>query len=136
MLHLPGAFAPMASFRQFLGYRLESLPDGKLAKKPFDIRTGITSDPTDPSIWYDFQSASNAVSHLGPGHGVGFSFTDADPFWFLDIDHCIDAEGHHSDVAQWLCSEFKGAAVEISSSGKGLHLFGCGKAPAHGAGFR
>ena len=56
---------------------------------------------------------------------IGFVFTEEDPFWFLDIDRaCIN--GQWSSLANELCQLFPHAALEVSSSGTGLHLFGTG----------
>jgi hypothetical protein len=120
----------MGQYRQFLGYKLSPKAGGRTEKKPINIKTGMVSSPTDPSSWYDFGTASSAVSSLGPEYGVGFCFTDSDPFWFLDIDHCLTDTGW-SPIARRMLDTFKGAAVEVSSSGQGLHLFGCGRAPHH-----
>ncbi len=56
--------------------------------------------------------------------GVGFVFTEADPFIFVDIDKCVTDSGEWSSVAQDLMGRLSGAAVEVSQSGKGLHIFG------------
>ncbi|WP_162262656.1 AAA family ATPase [Legionella feeleii] len=70
------------------------------------------------------------ASLLGPEYGIGFVFTKDDPFWFVDIDDCL-VDGAWNALAIEICNELKGALVEISHSGKGLHIIGTGKAPAH-----
>ena len=67
----------------------------------------------------------------GPAYGVGFLFTPSDPFFFLDIDGCHDGT-NWSELATTLCSRLPGAAVEVSQSGNGLHIFGTGGVPDHG----
>jgi len=59
--------------------------------------------------------------------GLGFVFTSADPFFFLDIDECANPVGSvqpWQEHATQLVRRLPGAAVEISCSGRGLHIFG------------
>jgi len=121
---LPQALAPFHNHRQFITYvtRPSSRP-GKTDKIPTDWRTGHPANAHDPSIWTDY---ATAAAH-GP---VGFVFTDADPFWFLDIDACLTPTGW-SPLATELCAALAGAACEVSISGTGLHLFGVGQVPKH-----
>lgn len=139
MLQLPDALAPFAAYRQFIVYVLEWMPEkGKYNKLPIDYRTGRTPPKGTggahwPEIWTDAQTAIDTVARLGQGYGVGYVFTSADPFWFLDIDNCALPDGSGwSPLALQLISAFPGAAVEVSASGKGLHIFGAGTSPTHG----
>lgn len=139
MLHLPDALAPLAAFRQFIVYVLvpSQTRPGKTDKFPIDYRTGRMpikggGGAHDPAIWTDFQTASNVAAALGSTYGVGFVFTRADPFFFIDIDKCFDrAKNDWSDLAKSLVAAFPGAAVEVSSSCEGLHIIGTGIAPPH-----
>lgn len=135
---LPDALAPMSAYRQFICYVLspsETRP-GKTDKFPVDHRTGRVpkkgnGGAHDPAIWTDHATAIAAAKRYGDKFGVGFVFTEADPFWFLDIDGCL-VDGQWSALSQSLVGMFPGAAVEVSSSGNGLHIFGTGTAPVHG----
>lgn len=131
MQALPPALAPLAAYHQFILYRL--VPDGtKTAKKPVSPHTLMTHDPHDPAAWVRFDEAALVLATLPqPEFGIGFVFTEADPFWFLDVDGGWDGT-QWSAVAQQACDELAGAAVEVSSSGRGLHLFGTGFVPPHG----
>ena len=121
---LPTALEPMLAFRQFITYILvPSARPGKMDKMPTDWRDGSVHDAHDPTIWTDYWTAHQAGL-------VGFVFTDDDPFWFVDVDDCLLPTGW-SPLAQEICAMLPGAAVEVSSSGKGLHLFGTGHAPKH-----
>jgi hypothetical protein len=51
-------------------------------------------------------------------------FTDRDPFFFIDIDDCIDPQGGWNLEALTLVSAFPGCAIEVSQSGRGLHIIG------------
>ena len=129
-MSLPTALQPFEAHRQFITYatRPSSRP-GKTDKIPTDWRTGHPANAHDPAIWTDY---ATAAAH-GP---VGFVFTEADPFWFLDIDNCLLAgtpttPGGWSPLAMELCTSLAGAACEVSISGTGLHMFGVGQVPKH-----
>lgn len=131
MISLPAALAGMAAYRQFILYKL--VPGTiKTQKFPCDFRTGQVVSAHDPQYWTDAQTAIAACANYGSNYGVGFTFTNQDPFWFLDIDNCLQADNTWSPLAISLCNYFSGCAVEVSQSGKGLHIFGTGKAPTHG----
>lgn len=130
---LPAPFEALRPFQQWIVYQLHS-PDaaGKYQKRPVDHRTGKVplKGHGGPEIWTDFATAANAAAK--PLHGVGFHFAAADPFWFLDIDNCLEADNKTwSPLAMSLLEKFPGAAVEVSSSGRALHIIGSGTAPAH-----
>ena len=148
MHQLPDALAPMATYRQFIIYILipSKRKPGKMDKLPCDFRTGTVAAKAEesgglggahnPAIWTDFATAAGAAAQFnlagGAPYGVGFVFTDNDPFWFLDIDSCYDPVAQQwAPVAQQLCQAFAGAAIEVSTSGRGLHIFGTGHVPQH-----
>lgn len=125
---LAGPLAGMAVYQQFLVYELRPRPNGKIDKVPVM-----------PSSWGnrdDLLTAEQAIlaaeSWQSPhGHGVGFVITAEDPFFFLDMDGCRDGNGWLPLVSE-LFRELKGCAFEVSSSGKGVHMFGtCAKPIAH-----
>lgn len=127
---LPAALAPLAAYKQFILYRL--VPNGaKTEKKPIDPRTMIVANPHDPESWVTFDEAARLLPALGKQHGIGFVFTANDPFWFLDVDGAWDGSAWNATAVD-ACTQLAGAAVEVSSSGRGLHIFGTGPVPAHG----
>lgn len=132
MKELPAALAAFAAWRQFIVYKLvpsESRP-GKTDKLPIDTATGRVSNAHDSAIWLDVNQAIHIAQQWGEPYGVGFVFTENDPFWFLDIDDCLTPTGW-APYALQICSLLSNCAVEISGSGNGLHLFGSGKPPVH-----
>jgi len=120
MEHLPEALFSLKSYNQFIVYKIIQ-GKGKKIKQPADFRTGIVHDAHDPSIWVNADTAVNAAVNLGDGYGVGFVLTDNDPFFLLDIDACL-IDGRWSQLAEQLCADFRGAAVEVSLSRTGLHI--------------
>ncbi len=134
---LPAALAPFAAFNQFIIYTVvpHATKPGKTNKFPCDFRTGRVASAHESSIWTDSSNAIAAAAeynrvHPAGAYGVGFVFTLADPFWFLDIDGAYDG-AKWSELAVALCQAFAGCAIEVSNSGKGLHIFGTGPVPQH-----
>lgn len=114
-------------FDQFINWIPQLRKDGKTDKIPVGTE-GFKIDPLDPKNWLSEADARNIATHTGKG--VGFVFTDKDPFFFVDIDNAV-VKGDWSSLAKTIVSAFPGCAVEISHSGKGLHIFGTGKVGIH-----
>ena len=133
MQTLPTAISAFSEYRQFILYKLVPGNGGKFNKIPVNPFTRLPYPKggdwqKDPSQMTDFNTASaNCIQ----GYGIGFLFTPNDPFFFLDIDDCLDPSGASwSALALELMASLPGSAVEVSSSGKGLHVFGRGKPSA------
>lgn len=122
MKTLPPALKAMEDYEQFVIYMI--LPSktrhGKTDKITVNPLTGAAADAHDPSTQMSF---SNAVIAAGEHYHVGFTFKESDPFFFMDIDNCL-SDGKWSDVAVDMMNRLNGAAVEVSSSQKGLHIIG------------
>jgi len=128
MQSLPPALMGLANYRQFLLYML--VQDGdRLNKIPLNPKTMKAHDAHDPSIWLCAEDAIHVANMYENNVGVAFTFTENDPFWFLDIDNCIDEHGQWNNIALDLYRRVPNAACEISASGRGLHLFGQGSLP-------
>lgn len=129
MTELPQALQALAAYCQWIVWiSRPGRQPGKVDKLPVHHATGAVHDAHDPAIWTDADTAIAAAARLGGG--VGFVLTEADPFWFLDVDNCLQPDGRTwSPPAVELCQRFAGAAVEISQSGRGLHIISKGTAP-------
>lgn len=117
-----------AAFLHFLQFCVWILEDGD--KRPYGRgwKGASWSRPGDLMSYAEAEAmaATNALA------GVGFFFLPVDPFWFIDIDHCRDKRtGELSLLAQHVLGTFPGCATEVSQSGTGVHLFGCGMPAAH-----
>jgi primase-polymerase (primpol)-like protein len=111
----------MENYKQYINYKLVPRADGHTDKLPVSTRTGQICNAHDPNEWVSRAEAT------ATGLPVAFVFTADDPFVFLDIDGAY-INGQWSALAADLCRDFSGAYVEVSQSGKGLHVFF--KAPA------
>lgn len=104
---------------------------GKTDKLPLDWRTGDVADAQGTAIHLTREAAELAVS-MGTGSGVGLVLTAEERLWCIDIDNCLQADGNWSPIAVELCDRLAGAYLEVSVSGRGLHIIGTGDLPPHG----
>ena len=125
MQTLPPSLASMGQYAQFIPFALVPEPGKKDRKVPLDYRTGRPGDPHDPGAWQTFEAVAALTDK------IGFVFTADDPFFFFDLDGCVDINGQWSQLATDCLDMFPGAAMEVSLSGKGAHVFGVGDCPAH-----
>lgn len=130
-IQAPLPLAGMAELRQFILVRVTPKVNGKTDKLPCDWRTGDVGNAQSSAMWTDYPTAAAAAAARGAGWGIGFVFTAECGYWFLDIDGAAQG-GQWSPLAQQLCAAFPGAAIELSNSGTGLHIFGRGAIPPHG----
>jgi len=137
MQFLPQALAPLAQFNQWVLWI--SSPDpkrpGKTNKFPInpmtgDPKDGYVVDAHDHKHWMTCEQAFQLFPNSRAA-GIGFVFTESDPFFFIDIDDAFDGS-NWSDISQELGNRFAGAAIELSSSGKGAHIFGTCNPIPHG----
>lgn len=87
-------------------------------KVPVDAATGRPIDPHNPANHLTYDEAKQY------GGEIGFVLTETDPYVFIDIDNCLQQDNTWSPLAVELCSHFRGAYVEVSRSGRGLHIIG------------
>lgn len=124
---IPQALGAMASYAQFMLYKLvpSQKRPGKTDKFPCFINGDVT-DAHNSAAWVTAEVACTEATRRGAGWGVAFVLTEHDPFFFFDIDDCL-VDGKWNETAVELCQMFAGAAIEVSQSGRGLHILGTGK---------
>lgn len=105
---------------------------GKMDKVPVSPLTFTTHSAHDPAHWVDAATACQLATQAGPTYGVAFVFTPSDPFFFIDLDNHRDEAGVWSAHALYVASLFPGAAMELSQSGRGMHIFGRTAPLTHG----
>jgi predicted P-loop ATPase len=111
---------------------------GKTDKFPLNPHNLQKHDAQDPAIWMDLETAKNIMTSLSQTHqetyGIGFVFIPDDRYYFIDIDDCLENNATWSKTADDVCSLFAGRYMEVSNSGKGLHIIGRyeGAEPIHG----
>lgn len=138
MQQLPDALRPLAAYRQFILFKLvwDEAKQG-YRKIPINPHTLLAYPKggdwqKDPNSTTDAETAISLAATAGNEYGVGFLFTPNDPFFFVDLDKCLNPDGATwSAVAMDILGRLPGAAVEVSQSGRGLHIFGVGTVPEH-----
>jgi putative DNA primase/helicase len=105
---------------QFVCWR-EEVRAGEPTKVPYSVAGGKAST-TNPKTWAPLDAALSHAEEHGMS-GVGFVFTEDDPFAGIDIDKCRDAEtGEIEPWARKIVAAFD-SYTEVSPSGTGLHIF-------------
>lgn len=128
---------PLYATPQWIVVLLVPLPDGRTDKLPIDYRTGnVTEKGADgahnPAVWTDHANAVSLAKKWGPMFTVGFVLTAADSFFCVDIDGALNAQtGEWSQLSQQLCQSLPNTCIEVSQSGRGLHIWGQGYVPPH-----
>lgn len=116
----------LRSLKQWCLWRYEDVGATKPTKIPYSIN-GKPASVNDPSTWSTYQDVV-ARFNAGGYSGIGFIFSDDDPYSFIDLD---DAEGDDAVLQRQLkvYHEFNSYS-EVSPSGKGLHIIVKGVVPA------
>jgi hypothetical protein len=108
-------------------------------KVPLDPKSGsnakVNSDPEDPKkardTWGAVGEAISFAEREGLG-GVGFVFSEDDPYCGVDLDDCRDPEtGNIAEWAQEIIDDLD-SYTEISPSGTGVHVIVRGVLPRSG----
>lgn len=106
----------LRELRQWVVWRFEER-DGKPTKVPYRPAAPSTrASTTDPATWADYATAV-AVQDVD---GIGFVFSEGDPYAGVDIDHCIGAEGAIDPKTATILRTLDSYS-EISPSGTGVH---------------
>lgn len=87
-------------------------PEGLYAIDAQDVRNWMTGE--NAQKWCDF---------LGDGYGVGYVITQGCGVACIDIDKALLPDNTWSPLAKELCNRFSGAYIEVSQSGRALHIF-------------
>jgi putative DNA primase/helicase len=107
-------------------------------KVPVDPNTSTNARTNDPDTWAYFDTAALVYTEGGydkAGHklrGVGFVFTEDDPYAGIDLDDCRDP--HADQIGAWAdrIVRIAGTYAEVSPSGTGVKLYGLGIVPGGG----
>src|SRR5690625_4487655 len=103
----------------------------RLTKVPINPSSGKGINVNAQDNWLNFKEAVN--EHSNEAYqitGVGFVFSELDSFVGIDLDDCIDETGGFSELAKDIIDRFNDKAyIEISPSGRGLHVIAIGKKP-------
>ena len=119
--------AELRESQQWVCWRPERRGD-KSTKVPVNARTGEPASSTDPATWSSFDDAIVALGRYSCD-GVGFVFSQTDPYAGVDLDACVDQENRLGRTAKKIVESFD-TYTEVSPSGAGLHCILRGRVPA------
>lgn len=88
-------------------------------KVPLTV-AGRPASSTDPRSWSSYRDAQ--VSTVGAG--AGFVLAEGDGLVCVDLDHALDERGRPVPWAARILEAMPSTFVEVSRSGRGLHVFG------------
>jgi hypothetical protein len=110
---------------QFVLWKLEQI-EGKSKKIPYTMH-GYKANITDPESLSSFDEVLLAYQ-TGSYSGIGFVFTESDPYIGIDYDHVIDSMGIiDPEILEEIVS--LNSYAEISQSGAGVHVIVTGTKP-------
>ena len=113
---------------QWINWKSEVADDdsGRTTKKPYQSRKKSSlASTTNPATWTTFEMAVRRIEEHGDMDGIGFVFTDNDPYIGIDGDNVVDGDPY--GIAALI--DATGTYAEISPSGDGIHVIGKGKLP-------
>jgi len=121
----------LAELPQFVIWRYEHR-QGKPTKVPHTTM-GYRADVTNPDHWSTFNFCLKMAARPGFADGVGFVFTDADPYCGIDLDNIYPSDA--TDCVPWaagILERFRDTYSELSPSGKGVKIWVRAQAPRSG----
>lgn len=105
--------------QQWVCWRYD-IRDGKKTKVPYCPETGDKAETDNPKTWTTFEDAVSAYEDGNLYNGIGFVFSEFDPYCGIDIDGCIGNDGTLSPEALDIIATLN-TYTEITPSGKGFH---------------
>src|SRR6266700_8372512 len=124
-----GMLSELLPYSQFVVWKY-TMEHKKLKKRPFNPRTNVPARTNDPSTWTGVNQALRALA-TGRYNGIGFVFTENDPFTGTDLDACMSKDGSIAPWAQEIITSLS-SYTEYSPSKLGVHILT--KASLPGAG--
>jgi primase-polymerase (primpol)-like protein len=119
---------------QWVAWAMESRgSDQKPTKIPKNPKTLRNAKTTSTDTWGSFEEACEACETHPELDGIGFVFTDNDPYVGIDLDGVVDREtGVLNELANDFVSNIE-SYTELSPSGTGLHIILRGHLPRAGS---
>src|SRR5438270_9388550 len=114
-----GVLSELTSYPQFVVWKY-TVEQKKLKKRPFNPRTNLPAKTNDPSTWTDVHAALKALA-TGRYNGIGFVFSERDPFTGIDLDACVGKDGSIKTWAQEIITSLS-SYTEYSPSKLGVHI--------------
>lgn len=118
-------------YRQWVLWKYKLNKDEKWTKVPYNLG-GWKASHSDSRTWCHYEPVCLKWQRESDKYsGIGFVFTDEDPYTGIDLDKCLDDDGILKPWSDNLLFELDTYA-EWSPSGKGVHIFAEAKLPPEG----
>src|SRR5437588_2812060 len=114
-----GLLSELMAYPQFVVWKY-TVEQGKLKKRPFNPRTNVPARTNDPMTWTSIEPALKALA-TGRYNGIGFVFSESDPFTGTDLDNCVAKDGSIAPWAQEILTSLS-SYTEYSPSKLGVHI--------------
>lgn len=114
-----GILSELLPYRQWVVWRYQ-LVNKQWKKQPFNPVNGRPAKTNDKRTWGTFLQALYRLE-TGKYHGIGFVFSDEDPFTGTDLDGAVNEDGIIAEWAQ-LYIDALNSYTEYSPSKRGLHI--------------
>src|SRR6266567_7457473 len=124
-----GLLSELTPYPQFVVWKY-TVEDKKLKKRPFNPKTNLPARTNDPSTWTDVNQALKALG-TGRYNGIGFVFSEADPFTGTDLDACVGKDGTITAWAEEIITTLD-TYTEYSPSKLGVHILTQATLPGEG----
>lgn len=120
----------LIALQQWVVWELEQRGEST-TKVPYQAN-GIKAGSTNSATWSDFEKITTAYLKSSSFSGIGFVFTNEDPYVGIDLDKCRDPVS--GVIEPWAVDVLAriDTYTELSPSGTGFHLLGKGKLPHSG----
>ncbi|SES63269.1 Uncharcterized protein, DUF927 family [Methanococcoides vulcani] len=117
---------------QWVLWKLETSTDKKTTKVPYTTK-GYKANPMNPSTWSTFEDTYATYTKFPETYsGLGFVFSDSDPFVGIDWDHVRDNSSGFWDPEVLKEIQQLDTYAEISPSGTGAHAIVRGERDQNG----
>jgi len=126
MNRLPGE---LLDYKQWVVWRSAEV-GGRKTKLPISPWSGKVASCDKPHTWSTFRHACY-TRQKHRCDGIGFVFTEEDPFCGIDLDGCRDADGNIAPEASAIISRLD-SYTELSPSGAGVHILVRANLPGKG----
>ncbi len=117
---IPAAFRHMRRF--LFSKRVPNAKTGKFDKIPCDFN-GHACSAHDPAKWLTLSELLSSPIALDNNYSVAIVIYENGEATCVDLDGAIDQFGNITPAAAAIVAMFPGAYIEVSVSGRGLHIF-------------
>lgn len=120
----------LRDLRQWVVWRLEHRAgEKKPTKVPYNAMTGAKAESNNPATWASFDDACAAFM-AGSYAGVGFMFSEFDPYTGVDFDNCVADKHVDPQALAWV--QGLNSYSEYSQSDTGIHTIVMAQLPGSG----